>query len=228
MSYSRVYVPHIEQGPHPAVIDELHRQGATPEYVPMVQADPYSYSDVVREWWRRGDGFVIVEQDSVPPDRALAEYAECDALVCCRPHDCRTPGMFPNFACTKFSSQVIALWPEAADAALAGRNGTSWWEMGLCAQKPSYRGCSRPQTADSMCLDPAAVAGFGAWPGPLWPSTTPYPFMDSALCRWLASHGVEICRHEAPSIHHRDRVHHIRQSDLWREYHPPVSDSPPA
>lgn len=199
MSALPIYVPHIERGPHPQVLEAIRAQGFTPKPVLTPQADPYSYNDQMRQWWREGRGFLIIEQDARPPDGAIREYLDCPYPVCNRPHNCRRPGVMGSLACVKFSTDLLRAEPDLADYVLAARDDELYWRWGFLNTIPYFPGCGRPGSLRTATVKQEVRDRFGAFPGPLWPTTAHWPHCDTALFRTLERRGYPMHNHEAAS-----------------------------
>lgn len=195
-----VIYPHIEDAQHVAVVSAIWVEGFEPEWSLTPKADPYSYSTLIRDLWRRGTGFFLVEQHALPPPGALREQMDCDGLVCSRPHDCRRSGVMGSLACVKFSAAVCQMYPDAADRILARPRPVEWWKAGLLSLPPWFEGAARPAGLRSACINPEAIAKLGPWPGENYPTTQEWPHSDTVLFDHLGRLGIETHYHEHPSV----------------------------
>lgn len=196
-----VLVPHVPGKLRTEVVEAIYTDGYPVTLVPTPEDDPYAYATALRAAWRAGDGFFIVEQASRPPEGGVASQQRCPAAVCSRPHDCRRPGMLGTFACFRVSAALTRSAPDLADRLYGRRDTEVWWRRGMLVNRPWRPGAARPAGLSTACLDPAAVAELGPFPGPLWPTTQPWNGADSELHYELARRGVAVHWHRRPSVH---------------------------
>lgn len=195
-----VVYPHVEGAEHEAVQAAIRAEGYEFRAALTAKSDPYSYSTLIRELWREGTGFLLVEQHALPPPGGLRAMQQCDALACNRPHDCRRRGVMGSLACAKFSRELVETLPDLADRVLARRRPKEWWRFGLLVNRPWFPGAAIPPGLDGACTDPEAERRLGPWPGPLWPTTQEWPHSDTVLWRALRLAGVEAHYHNRPSV----------------------------
>ncbi len=94
----------------PAVRIALRQDGWEPEYRHM--AGDGSYHDLLRECWRGGETFAVVEHDIVCWPGALQELANCEEQWCTLPYYCSVGWIVDGLGCVKFGESLLALYPE--------------------------------------------------------------------------------------------------------------------
>jgi hypothetical protein len=73
-----------------------------------------AYFELVSEHWRLGETFVVLEQDKIPDTGALRELHDCPHEWCTYPVPMAHNGQpcdFVSLSCTKFSSSLMARYP---------------------------------------------------------------------------------------------------------------------
>ena len=89
-----------------------------PVRVVDVSGDDQAYGRLLRDTWRRGQTFIVVEQDIVVRPDTLDQLAACPGPLCAFPYDqsgvgTGAPGT--GLGCTKFGAELIARmgdpWP---------------------------------------------------------------------------------------------------------------------
>lgn len=196
----RVVYPHIEGASHPQVVQRLRDEGYVVEDVVTAKADPYSYSSLIRELWRAGVGFFLVEQHALPPAGGVAEQMECEHVVCSRPHDCRRRGVMGSLACVKFSDAIVQALPDFADRVLARQRPDEWWRAGLLNTTPWFPGAARPRGLRNATVNTAAVRELGPWPNANYPTTQEWPHSDTVIFNELDKLGITTHYHAEPSV----------------------------
>ena len=88
--------------------------------------DHGAYGRLFRDLWRRGETFVICEQDIVPTVDQLAEISTCGHDWCYYGYDDNLYPEGPMFGLVRFDGRVMAEHPDAADRALSGSDGAGW------------------------------------------------------------------------------------------------------
>ena len=206
-----VVYPHIEDKQHPAVLAAIAAEGFSADVRLTPKADPYSYSTLIRDLWRRGRGFHLVEQHALPPAGGLVEMQQCRELLCSRPHDCRRKGVMGSLACVKFSTRLVLTHPDLADRILARPRPLEWWRAGLWNLPPWFEGAARPRGLNNATVDTAAIAKLGTWPNANYPTTQEWPHSDTVLFAEMARAGIEVHYHPAPSVCFPDPDEQITQ-----------------
>lgn len=78
--------------------------------------DALDYSRLLRQMWREGETFVIVEQDILPWPGAIEELFYCPGQWCsCSYPYGGAPGIYHMLGCTKISSQLMLNTPHLWD-----------------------------------------------------------------------------------------------------------------
>lgn len=176
-----VYLAHVPGRIHPKVRYYVDENCPGWIAVETPEDDPFNEQSAIRRVWREHTGFIWLEQSSLPPAGAIAEYQQCTAPYCQRVHTCKGGDMIGAWACFKVAAQTTIDHPDLADRVLAGRVGDEWWRLGLLANRPYRPGAARPPHLDVACLDAKAIEPFGPWPGPKWPTTARRPYGDVQL-----------------------------------------------
>lgn len=115
----------------------LKMEGHTPDYK-YVGEDTRSYYRVLKKYWERGEGFILLEHDVYPWPGALQQMDECPEPWCA--YQYLYPPVAKTFVtgigCMKFSSEAIASNPtmfdeantiqERGEAALDWQNLDGW------------------------------------------------------------------------------------------------------
>jgi hypothetical protein len=87
-----------------------------------------AYSELVCELWEQGETFALVEHDIVVAKGMLDRLARCDQPMCAHPYEWTT-NIGPALGCNRFSAQLLADFPDAANeaAAIDGGHGAGSW-----------------------------------------------------------------------------------------------------
>lgn len=89
--------------------------------VRVIEHDPeegYSYAEVLMDLWRWPAEWVLMEQDTVPPDGALAAMVDCPAPWCTLPHWVGTHWETQSLGVARFSLAFRRQLPDLADQVL--------------------------------------------------------------------------------------------------------------
>jgi hypothetical protein len=105
----RILVPYVRLSPMTRAA--LEAEGYHPIYVHT--PGPHGYIDALETMWGTGEGFIVVEQDKVPPAGALAEAWACAEDYCCFRCEMTTGGFtdFPSLSTVKFSTSLVRRAP---------------------------------------------------------------------------------------------------------------------
>jgi hypothetical protein len=82
-----------------------------------------AYFDLLARLWDRGESFVIVEHDIIPPDGGLVELAGCAHDWCAFGYPYAEFGQHYGLGCVKFSGDLIARNPDALKRVGVMRDG---------------------------------------------------------------------------------------------------------
>lgn len=85
--------------------------------------DDTCYGKTIREYWRRGEDFMVVEPDVVIRNDVMIAAENCSCEYGCFPYAWMT-NVGPALGCTWFRSSFLKKYPDACDEAGAGQ--ISW------------------------------------------------------------------------------------------------------
>lgn len=196
-----VWVPYVRGMLHPQVVAALGRAALPWVMTELLAADPFAYGGFIRARWREGRGFLILEHDTVPPDGALGQLVRCPRRWCIVPHPCDGVVATDSLGLAKFGAELLAELPDLADRQLA-----VWWRVEWRYHVPAPPNLA-PQPADSRthgaprAWDSGHTARYGSWPGPGWPTTSPWQRVAADLASGLAARGIRPHIHEGETRH---------------------------
>lgn len=78
-------------------------------------SDDQSYFRLLEDQWAEGEGFVLLEQDKLPDQRALRDLYDCPEPWCTYPVPMAHNGQpcdFVSLSCTKFGAELLAACPD--------------------------------------------------------------------------------------------------------------------
>jgi hypothetical protein len=106
----RVIVPFATKSPMlSAVRVALTQDGWEPEFYHC--SKDTSYYDLLVEQWNKKESFCVIEHDVVVFPGALTELEQCSNLFCTRPYYCSVGWIEDGLGCTRFSKELIELYP---------------------------------------------------------------------------------------------------------------------
>lgn len=101
-------------------VEALERYVKAPDMVRVVDVghDPYAYGRLLRECWKSGLDFAVVEHDIVIREDVYDAFHDCEGGYCCFPY-AWTTCVAPALGCTRFRKEFTLAHPDAIDEALA-------------------------------------------------------------------------------------------------------------
>lgn len=113
-----VVVPHVAGMLRPETVDAVCDQVHAARFVPLPADDPTAYAALICQLWAAGEGFVIVEQDVVPPPGAIRALLACPRKWCGHLLPCGDRGLPATLGLAGFSTDLLHKAPRAAERAL--------------------------------------------------------------------------------------------------------------
>lgn len=162
-------------------VDRYHQMEQDPD-------NPWDYANALRELWRAPGELIVLEQDVVVPEGAIANLLACDEDWCTHPHWTGSRYDLQTLGLVKFGGEMRYLFRHLADRALGRRDPNG----------------------------PHAAVRFGdidPWGSPDpwdWPTTIPWHQCDTQLAKALIDAGYAVHIHNPPTRHLR---HYTAQED---------------
>ena len=101
--------------PYARIIPEVRSAlPPTAEWVDVSTSDD-AYYNLLSDLWAAREGFLLVEQDIVPPPLMLPELAACPAPWCACGYEFENLGLLYGLGCVKFGAELMAQVPNAWD-----------------------------------------------------------------------------------------------------------------
>jgi hypothetical protein len=145
-----VLVPYVRL--HPKTVEALELDWIEATFVNT--EGPEAYWETLRDWWVKGETFIVVEQDKIPEPGLLRKLWDCPEAWCSAEAAMRgveQGSPYPSLSCVKFGQPLMDDYPELLDhvggldlglgakewsrldLGIAGLLGTSWvphWHEG--------------------------------------------------------------------------------------------------
>lgn len=100
---------------NPAQAQHLRMEGYEPVYE-YVGDSPYRYFEIFRDYWRRGEDFILLEHDIIPWPGALATFESCPDIWCAFGYLYPPDGyLVVAHGCVRFRAKMMESVPDLLD-----------------------------------------------------------------------------------------------------------------
>ncbi len=107
-----VVVPFTQGRLKPQTQAAVKESGLHSQFYRLADSDS-AYHNLIESAWDEGKTFITVEQDIVPHEGALRELLDCPEPWCAFEYEYPPFGLYAGMGCAKFSSTLIAKFPDA-------------------------------------------------------------------------------------------------------------------
>jgi hypothetical protein len=116
----QILVPYVdgmlESQTYDAVKSEAKSVGWDLLFCQIDKRDTEAYWRLIKEWWGKGEGLVIVEHDVVPPEGAFLGFADCPEPWCSHSYHNTIHAnttIVNGLGCVRFSAELTKTLPDA-------------------------------------------------------------------------------------------------------------------
>jgi hypothetical protein len=199
-----VVVPHVEGGLRPQTRAEVRRQWPAAHFALTPRRDPFSYADLWRRLWRVPADLVVVEQDVVPPQGAIAALLDCEHLWCSHPLWLGERYCATTWGLLRLTWSVRRPLPGLMDQLAAPLDPRYWVRRGWTRLDPDCSPAVLNSAGRRATLRPGAPASASSHDPAVRPTSRCTMGMDGDMARALQDAGVLQHIHQPPATHLHD------------------------